>query len=102
MYTYMRDYCYIGNGMTPIVCFWVKIIKGEPSSGSAAAVECRAQCCKRLCAHAGKNICSGLAEEGEKKGLILIVIRTIHVQWSRIGNSRRGHGLDTHVEKMLN
>lgn len=41
IYIHVRDYCYIGNAMTPIVCFWAKIIKGEPSSGSAAAaVEC--------------------------------------------------------------
>jgi len=41
LYIYVRDYCYIGNAMTPIVCFRAKIIKGEPSSGStAAAVEC--------------------------------------------------------------
>lgn len=64
VYIYVRDYCYIGNAMTPIVCFWAKIIKGEPSSGSAAAVEC---CAARETARAGKNICSGLVEKGEKK-----------------------------------
>jgi len=36
----MRNYCYIGNATTPIVYFWTKIIKGEPSSGKAAMVEC--------------------------------------------------------------
>lgn len=66
VYIYARDYCYIGNAMTPIVCFWAKIIKGEPSSGSAAAT---VECCAALetMRAAGKNICSGLAEEGEKK-----------------------------------
>lgn len=80
----MRNYCYIGNAMTPIVCFWTKIIKGEPSSGKAAVVEC---CSAKEPIRAGKNICSGLAKEGEKKGLILIVIKTIHIQSSRINNS---------------
>lgn len=46
--------------MTPIVCFWAKIIKGEPSGGGVAEVKCSA----RAYAHE-ENICSGFTGEGE-------------------------------------
>lgn len=80
----MRDYCYIGNAMTPNVCFWAKIIKGEPSSGNAAAAAAAAaECCMRDYARREKYLFR-FSRGGRKKGLILIVIRTIHVQSSRI------------------
>lgn len=81
------DYCYIGNAMTPIVCFWAKIIKGEPSGGEVR--------CERAYAH-GENICSGFNGEGEEeKGPILIVMRTIHCPVARSSSSDRT--IDTRV-----
>lgn len=49
--------------MTPIVCFWAKIIKEEPSGGGVAEVKYSAREPMRT----GKNICSGFTGEGERE-----------------------------------
>lgn len=63
IYVYVCDYCYIGNAMTPIVCFWAKIIKGEPSGGGRVFRRAREQPAHTL---AVENICSGFTGKGEK------------------------------------